>query len=85
MVMETRKLAVPLLAFAGGAILGRMLGLKTLMRGAMTAAAVTGITTRPALGGPNTHRGANGANGPHRRKSARGAHRRRPRRKSSTA
>ena len=82
MVMETRKLAVPLLAFAGGAILGRMLGLKTLMRGAMTAAAVTGITTRPALGGPNTHRGANG---PHRRKSARGAHRRRPRRKSSTA
>ena len=82
MVMETRKLAVPLLAFAGGAILGRMLGLKTLMRGAMTAAAVTGITTRPALGGPNTHRGANGA---HRRKSARGAHRRSPRRKSSTA
>ena len=82
MVMETRKLAVPLLAFAGGAILGRMLGLKTLMRGAMTAAAVTGITTRPALGGPNTHRGANGA---HRRKSARGAHRRSRQRKSSTA
>ena len=82
MVMETRKLAVPLLAFAGGAILGRMLGLKTLMRRAMTAAAVTGITTRPALGGPNTHRGANGA---HRRKSARGAHRRSRQRKSSTA
>jgi hypothetical protein len=82
MVMETRKLAVPLLAFAGGAILGRVLGLKTLMRGAMTAAAVTGITTRPALGGPNSQRGANGA---HRRKSARGAHRRSPRRKSSTA
>jgi hypothetical protein len=80
--METRKLALPLLAFAGGAILGRVLGLKTLMRGAMTAAAVTGITTRPALVGPNSHRTTNGA---HRRKGARGAHRRSPHRKSSTA
>ena len=33
--MESRKLAIPLLAFAGGAILGRLLGLKTLVRGAM--------------------------------------------------
>jgi hypothetical protein len=41
--MDAQKLAIPLLAFAGGAILGRVLGLKTLVRGAMTAAAVTGI------------------------------------------
>lgn len=47
--METRNLAVPLLAFAGGAILGRLLGLTTLARGAMTAAAVTGIASQPAL------------------------------------
>ncbi len=70
--MESRKLALPLLAFAGGAILGRLLGLKTLIRGAMTAAAVTGVTSRPALLGPDSHRGANGA---HRRKSARSARR----------
>ena len=80
--METRKLAIPLLAFAGGAILGRLLGLKTLMRGAMTAAAVTGMTTQPALLGPGTHRAANGA---HRRKPARTAHRRSPAKKSSSA
>ena len=71
--MESRKLALPLLAFAGGAILGRLFGLKTLMRGAMTAAAFTGVTTRPALLGPDTHRTSNGA---HRRKPARGAARR---------
>ena len=47
--MDPRKVAVPLLAFAGGAVLGRPLGLKTLMRGAMAAAAVTGMT-RPAYG-----------------------------------
>ena len=70
--MDTRKLAIPALAFAGGAILGRLLGLKTLMRGAMTAAAVTGITTRPALLGPDGHR----ASGTHRRKVARSASRR---------
>ena len=52
--MESRKLALPLLAFAGGAILGRLFGLKTLMRGAMTAAAVTGMTSaQPALLGPD--------------------------------
>jgi hypothetical protein len=71
--MESRKLALPLLAFAGGAILGRLFGLKTLMRGAMTAAAFTGVTTRPALLGPDTHRTSNGA---HRRKPARSAARR---------
>jgi len=80
--MESRKLALPLLAFAGGAILGRLLGLKTLMRGAMTAAAVTGMTTQPALLGASTHRGANG---PHRRKPARTAHRRTAAKKSSSA
>jgi hypothetical protein len=78
--MESRKLALPLLAFAGGAILGRLLGLKMLMRGAMTAAAVTGLTTQPALPGPNGHRATNGT---HRRKPARTAHRRSPAKRSS--
>jgi len=70
--MESRKLAIPLLAFAGGAILGRLFGLKTLMRGAMTAASVTGMTSLPALIGPDTHR----ANGVHRRRTTRSASRR---------
>jgi hypothetical protein len=70
--MDSHKLALPLLAFAGGAILGRLLGLKMLMRGAMTAAAFTGMTSQPALAGPTTHR----ANGAHRRKPARSAARR---------
>ncbi len=65
--MESHKLALPLLAFAGGAILGRLFGLKTLMRGAMTAAAFTGMTSQPALLGPPTHR----TNSAHRRKPAR--------------
>jgi hypothetical protein len=81
--MEARKLALPLLAFAGGAILGRVLGLKTLMRGAMRAAAVTGITARPALVGPNGHRRA--ANGTHRRKPARRAHRKSAAKKPAAA
>jgi hypothetical protein len=74
--MESRKLAIPLLAFAGGAILGRLFGLKTLMRGAMTAASVTGMTSLPALIGPDAHRGTNGASGAHRRKTTRSASRR---------
>jgi len=54
--MDAQKLAIPLLAFAGGAILGRVLGLKTLVRGAMTAAAVTGMTAaQPAIAGANGH------------------------------
>jgi hypothetical protein len=77
--METQKLALPLLAFAGGAILGRLFGLKTLMRGAMTAAAFTGMTSQPALLGPTTHR----TNGGHRRKPARA--RRSPAKRSSSA
>ena len=80
--MESRKLAIPLLAFAGGAVLGRLLGLKMLMRGAMTAAAVTGMTSQPALLGPGTHRGTNGA---HRRKPGRSAHRRSAAKRSSSA
>ena len=48
-MMDARNLAIPLLAFAGGAILGRLLGLKTLARGAMTAAALTGMVSQPAL------------------------------------
>ena len=70
--MDAQKFAVPLLAFAGGAILGRVLGLKTLMRGAMTAAAVTGIASPPAaMIGANGHQRAAGAHRkPTRRRSA---------------
>ena len=78
--MEARKLALPLLAFAGGAVLGRLLGLKILMRGAMTAASVTGMTSLPALIGPDAHRSQNGA---HRRKSARNTARRSAAKRSS--
>jgi hypothetical protein len=68
--MDAQKLAVPLLAFAGGAILGRLLGLKTLVRGAMTAAAVTGMT-QPTMIGSNGHQRTAGARRkPARRKSA---------------
>ena len=80
-MIESRKLALPLLAFAGGAILGRLFGLKRLMRGAMTAAAVTGVTSRPALLGPGTR----SRNGAHRRKTARRSARRSPARRSSSA
>ena len=83
--MESRKLAIPLLAFAGGAILGRLLGLKILMRGAMTAASVTGMTSLPALLGPDKHRSVNGSNGTHRRKSARHTSRRSAAKRSSSA
>jgi hypothetical protein len=77
--MEARKLAVPILAFTGGAILGRVLGLRTLVRGAMTAAAVTGIA-QPAM--IESHRRSNGAT--RRRKVARrAAQRRGPTKKSS--
>jgi hypothetical protein len=80
--MDSHKLALPLLAFAGGAILGRLLGLKTLVRGAMTAAAVTGITSaQPALVAPTTRR----TNGAHRRKPARSAPRRSAAKRSSSA
>jgi hypothetical protein len=47
--MDLQKFAFPALAFAVGAVLGRIFGLKPLMRGAMTAAAVTGFGSRPAL------------------------------------
>ncbi len=48
--MEMQKLVWPAVAFAIGAVLGRIFGLKRLMRGAMTAAAVTGIgRAQPAL------------------------------------
>jgi hypothetical protein len=81
-MMEARKFAVPLLAFAGGAILGRVLGLKTLVRGAMTAAAVTGIA-QPAMIDSRPHQRS--SNGAQRRRKAvhRGAHRRSPQKKSA--
>ena len=65
--MDAQKLAIPLLAFAGGAILGRVLGLKTLVRGAMTAAAVTGLAAPPTMIAAN---GAHRVNGARRRKPA---------------
>jgi hypothetical protein len=58
--MDLRKMAFPLLAFAGGAVLGRLLGIKTLVRGAMTAAAVTGMVSQPALVGPAVREVAKG-------------------------
>ena len=82
--MDAQKLAIPLLAFAGGAILGRVLGLKTLVRGAMTAAAVTGMTAQPARITSNTHGRASA--GSRRRKSAtRSAQRRSAAKKSASA
>ena len=77
-MMEARKLAVPFLAFAGGAILGRVLGLRNIMRGAMTAAAVTGIA-KPAM--LQSRRRPNGTE--QRRKAVRGARRRSSQKKSS--
>jgi hypothetical protein len=78
-MMEARKFAVPLLAFAGGAILGRVFGLKTLVRGAMTAAAVTGIA-QPAM--IESHRRPSGTT--RRRKAIqRSARRRSPQKKSA--
>ncbi len=77
--MNANKLAIPLLAFAGGAILGRVLGLRTLVRGAMTAAAVTGMAAQPMIG-------ANGhsAGRTRRRKpTQRAAHRRSAHKKSA--
>ena len=77
-MMEARKLAIPLLAFAGGAILGRVLGLKTLVRGAMTAAAVTGIAQPALIESPRARSG-----GRRRRKVHRAARRRSPQKKSA--
>lgn len=68
--MNTRNLALPLIAFAGGAVLGRLLGLKVLARGAMTAAALTGMASQPALA--NLARGTPAP----RRRSARPARKR---------
>jgi hypothetical protein len=79
--MDPRKVAVPLLAFAGGAVLGRLLGLKTLMRGAMAAAAVTGMT-RPAYGADGD---ARRLTGPRRRKRAQRAPARRTAAKRSAS
>jgi hypothetical protein len=79
--MDAQKLAIPLLAFAGGAILGRVLGLKTLVRGAMTAAAVTGMA-QPARIGANGHQRATGAR---RRKPTRKSAHRSAQRKSASA
>jgi hypothetical protein len=56
--MDLQKFALPAAAFAIGAILGRVLGLKPLIRGAMTAAAVTGIgTAQPTLLGSDRRSG----------------------------
>ncbi len=79
--MNAQKYAIPLLAFAGGAILGRLLGIKRLVRGAMTLAAVTGMASQPALIGPHARRAP--AHAPRRRKAVhRSAHRKTPQKKS---
>ena len=44
--LDARILAVPALAFFGGALLGRVFGLRGLARGAMTALAFGGIGRR---------------------------------------
>jgi len=75
--MNAQKLAFPLLAFAGGAILGHLFGFKTLVRGAMTAAAVTGIA-QPAMVETNRH-----GTGRRRKAVHRSAHRRSPQKKST--
>jgi hypothetical protein len=82
--MDTRKFAIPLLAFAGGAILGRVLGLKPLVRGAMTAAAVTGMTG-PALLESEHARLAPAVRARRRKAVQRAAQRRSPQKKSSPA
>jgi hypothetical protein len=78
-MMNTRNLAVPLIAFAGGAILGRLLGLKVLARGAMTAAALTGMASQPAL--VDIARNSVGSPAP-RRRAARPARKRTPQKRS---
>jgi hypothetical protein len=61
---SSRNLALPFLAFAGGVVLGRLLGVKSLAGGTMTAAAVSGIArpeldgAREALGNPTPRRRA---------------------------
>ncbi len=79
--MNAQKFAIPLLAFAGGAVLGRLLGIKRLVRGAMTVAAVTGMASQPALIGPNARRGATAHVG-RRRKAVNRTHRRTPHKKA---
>ena len=81
--MEARKLAIPLLAFAGGVPFSGGCRAKTLMRGADDGGRSHWFTAQPVLLGPNGHRRA--ANGTHRRKPARAAHRRSPAKKSSPA
>lgn len=73
-MMNARNLALPLLAFAGGAVLGRLLGLKMLARGAMTAAALTGMASPPVL--VDLARDAVGASPPRRRTASRPARKR---------
>jgi hypothetical protein len=74
---SSRNLALPFLAFAGGVILGRLFGLKNLARGAMTAAAVSGIA-RP---GSDGSRKALGHSTP-RRRGSRTARKRAPQKRS---
>jgi hypothetical protein len=65
-----------------------VLGLKTLVRGAMTAAAVTGMTAQPARIASNTHGRASGRTsaGTRRRKTTtRAAQRKSAAKKSASA
>jgi hypothetical protein len=47
-MMFNAKILAPALLFAAGAVFGRVFGLKPLVRGAMTAASMTGMVPAPA-------------------------------------
>ena len=76
--MDLQKYAFPALAFAVGAVLGRIFGIKTLMRGDMTAAAGIGIGSQPALLGEPRHAAARRG----RKTTHRAAHKRTAQKKS---
>ncbi len=64
--MRARSLVVPVVAFAGGVVLGRLLGFDSLAGGGPTAAAVSGPSSQPALlesTGPVTRTAARRRNG----------------------
>jgi hypothetical protein len=79
---DARILAVPALAFFGGALLGRVFGLRGLARGAMTALAFGGIGRKLLVAPPPrlTHARPN-LRRPPRRTALRRAEKRRPARR----
>jgi hypothetical protein len=47
--MDTRKLILPAVAFVGGALLGRLIGLKGLIRAGMAALTVANVSETAGL------------------------------------